>query len=118
MGDVRREVRFVGRRGMANIDGHDQDRYAALAQRRLGGHGRFTPRLRRRADFLAKNTAALVDGLEIDFLRKIEADLIAGNLAGDQDDRRAVAVRLKQAVYKMQATRPTRSGTGREVAGD
>ena len=111
------EGRLVGRRGLGDVDRQDQHRHAALGEGRLGRHRRLAPRLRGRADLAAEHAAAPVDRFEVDLLREVEVAFLAGDLAGDQHDRRPVAVGFEQAVDEMQAARPARAGAGREVAG-
>src|SRR5580692_6966006 len=95
---VDREMRFVRCFGPTYIHRHNQHRHASAGQSRLSCHCRLTARLARRTDFLAEDTAALIDGFEIDFLREIEPDFVTGDLARYQDDGGAIAMRFKQSV--------------------
>ena len=116
-GAVDGEGRLVGRRRLGDVGRQDQHGDAAPRQRRLRRHRRHAPRRGRRADLLAEHRAGRVDRLEIDLLRKLEAELVAHDLAGDQHDRRAVAVGLVEAVDEMQAAGPAGAGAERQFAG-
>ena len=87
---VHDERRLVGDPRLGNVDRQNQHRDAALRQGGLRGHRCLAPRLARRADLAAKNTASTVYRREIDLLRKVEVPLIAGDLTGDEHDWRAV----------------------------
>ncbi len=115
--DVDGEGRLVRRRRLRDIDRHDEHRDAALGERRLCRHRRLAPRLRRRADLVAEDAAGAIDRHVVDLLRKVEAQFVAGDLAGDQHDRRTIAVGFEQAVDEMQAAGAARSGAGGQPAG-
>ena len=66
----------------------------------------------RRQDYFAKYAAAPIDVFEIYFLNEIESKLASHHLARNEDDRRAIAVRLIQPVDEMQAARSTTAGHG------
>src|SRR5580693_684318 len=89
--------------GMRDVHRHDQHRHAALRDGRLAGHDGLPPGLCGRQDHVAKDADAPVYPLEVDFLDEIEPQFVANDLGGDQDDWRAIAVRLDDAVDEMQA---------------
>ncbi|MEI9988339.1 MAG: hypothetical protein WDN69_37715 [Aliidongia sp.] len=99
--------------GMRDVDRHDQDCRAALRDGRLAGHDGLAPGLFGGQDHVAIDAAAPVDRLEVDFLGKVEPQFVAHDLAGDQDDRRAIAVCLDDAVDEMQAAGTAASGDPR-----
>ena len=105
----------VGDLRLGNVDRQDQHCDAALRQGGLRRHRCLAPRLARRADLAAENTASPVDRREIHLLRKVEALLIVGDLTSDEHDGRSVPVRFEQPIDEMQAPRSAGTGTGREI---
>ena len=103
--------------GMRNVDRDDQYRHSALRDCRLAGHDGLAPGLFGGQDHVAIDAAAAVYRLEVDLLRKIEPQFVANDLAGDQNDGRAIAIRLDDAIDEMQAAGTAASGDCREVAG-
>ncbi len=101
--DVQAVGKLVRGVGLGHIDRHDEYGHTPTRQGGLAGRdGQATRRLRCN-DHFAENTTALEYGLEVYFLDEVEAQLAAHDLAGDQDDRGAIAVGLVQAVDEMQA---------------
>src|SRR5258708_21214046 len=87
---------------IGNIRRHNQYRDATFGQSRLAGSDRLSPSLLGREDRLAKDAAALEDLLEINFLDRIEADVLAHDLGCDQNDGCAVAIGFIEAVDEME----------------
>ena len=65
-------------------------------------------------DHLAEDAAALIDGLEIDFLDEIETQLAADDLARNENHRCAVAVGFVQTVDEVQAAGTAAPGNRRQ----
>src|ERR1700687_1074950 len=88
-----------------DIRGHDQNGNTAFRQRRLAGDHGLAARLLRRMDHVAEHAAVPVDLLEVDLLDEIEAQFVANDLTGDQDDGRTIAIGLEYPVDEMRTTR-------------
>src|SRR5580692_4383357 len=104
--------------GMRDVDRNDQDCHTALRDCRLAGHDGLAAGLFGGQDHVAIDADAPVYRLEVDLLRKLEPQFVANDLAGDQNDGRAITVRLDDAIDKMQAAGTAASGDRGEVAGD
>src|ERR1700679_2326586 len=114
---MHRERYIVMDVGVRDIDWDDQHRHSALRDGRLTGHDGLAPGLFGGQDHVAIDAAAPVYRLEVDLLGKLEPQLVANDLAGDQNDRRAIAVRLDDAIDEVQAAGTAASGHRGEVAG-
>src|SRR5580658_3449672 len=114
---MHRERYIVMDVGMRDVDRNDQYRRSAPRDGRLAGHDGLAPGLFGGQDHVAIDAAAPVYRLEVDLLGKLEPQFIANDLAGDQDDRRAIAVCLDDAVDEMQAAGTATSGDRGEGAG-
>ena len=101
---------LAGRIRIRDVDRDNENCHPPLGDRGLTRHDCLSQRLVRRQDHFAKYAAALIDVLEVHFLNEIESKLAPHHLAGDQDDRRPIAVRLIQPVDEMQAARSTAAG--------
>jgi hypothetical protein len=117
MARMHRERHIVMGVGVRDVDRDDQDRHAALGDGRLAGHDGLAPRLFGGQDHVAIDATAPVDRLEVDLLGKIEPQFVANDLAGNQNDGRAIAVRLDDAIDEMQAAGTAASGDRGEAAG-
>src|ERR1700681_4008347 len=96
--------------GVRDVDRDDQYRHSALRDGRLAGHDGLAPGLFGGQDHVAIDADAPVYRLEVDLLRKLEPQFIANDLAGDQNDGRAIAVRLDDAIDEMQTAGAAASG--------
>src|SRR6266436_176302 len=103
--------------GMRDVDRDDQYRHSALRDCCLAGHHGLAPCLFGGQDHVTIDAAAPVYRLEVDLLGKIEPQFVANDLTGDQNDGRAIAVRLDDAVDEMQAAGTAASGDRGEGAG-
>src|ERR1700730_13490466 len=99
--------RFLLCRGIGDVSRHHEHGDAALRQRRLARGDRLAPGLFGCDDRLTEYAAALEYIVEIDLLDRLEADIVPDDLRRDQDDRRAIAVGLVEAVDEVEATRTT-----------
>ncbi len=104
---------LVRGRLVGDVGGHDQHGHAAFGERCLAGRDGLAARLVGSQDRLAVHAAALEDLGEIDFLDRLEADVAAHDLGGDEHHRRAVAIGFVEAVDEMEA-----AGTAAACAGD
>jgi hypothetical protein len=77
---------FVVRGRVGDIDRHNEDGDAPSRQRCLTSRDSLTAGLRRK-DHLAEDTAASVHIDEVDLLNRFETQVLAHDLACDQDDR-------------------------------
>jgi hypothetical protein len=102
---------------MRDVDRDDQNGRAALGDCRLAGHDCLAPGLFGGQDHVAIDTTAPVYRFEVDLLGKIEPQFVANDLAGDQNDGRAIAVSIDNAIDEMQAAGTTASSNRRERAG-
>src|SRR6202035_3310924 len=117
MARMHRERYIVLDVGMRDVDRNDQYGHSALRDCRLAGHDGLTPGLLGGQDHVAIDATAPVYRLEVDLLGKIEPQFVANDLAGDQNDGRAIAVRLDNAIDEMQAAGTAAPGDGGEAAG-
>src|SRR5579862_3731806 len=88
--------------GMRDVDRNDQDGHTLLRDCRLASHDGLAPSLLGGQDHVAIDADAPVYRLEVDFLGKLESQFVPNDLARDQDDRCAIAVRLDDAVDEVQ----------------
>ena len=91
------------RSGIGDIGRHDENGDATPGQRCLAGRDRLAPGLLGRDDHLTKHTAALEHVVEIDLLDRLEPNVLPHDLGCDQDDGRAVAIGLVEAVDEVEA---------------
>src|SRR6202166_5423389 len=117
MARMHRERYIVMGVGMRDVDRDDQYSRSALRDCCLAGHDGLAPGLFGGQDHVAIDATAPVYRLEVDLLGKIEPQFVANDLAGDQNDGRAIAVRLDDAIDEMQAAGTAASGDGGEAAG-
>ena len=110
--------RFVVRGGVGDIRRHDQHGDAAFRQRRLASRDRLAQGLSGGQDHFAKDAAVLVDLREVDFLNRLEPDVLSHDLGRDQDDRRAIAVGFIQPVDEVKAAGAAAAGAGCQVVGE
>ena len=84
--------------GVRDIDRDDEYRRPAFRDGCLAGHDGLAPGLFGGQDHVAIDATAPVYRLGVDLLRKIEPQFVANDLASDQNDGRAIAVRLDDAI--------------------
>jgi Thiamine pyrophosphate enzyme, central domain len=87
----------------------------------LGGLARrpcLTAGLLRRKDHLAEDAAASVHVDEVDLLDRFEAQVLAHDLACDQNDRGTVAIGFVEAIDEVETAWSTRACAGGEPAGE
>jgi hypothetical protein len=102
--------RLADRIRIRNINGENEHCHSPLGDRGLTRHDRLSQRLLGGQDHFAKNAAAPEDILEVHFLNEIESQLASHHLAGNQDDRCSISIRLIQPVDKVQAARSAAAG--------
>src|ERR1700688_1395915 len=110
MARMHRERYIVMDVGMRDVDRDDQYRHSAPRDCCLAGHDSLAPGLFGGQDHVAIYAAAPVYRLEVDLLGKLEPQFVANDLAGDQNDGRAIAVRLDDTIDEMQAAGTAASG--------
>jgi hypothetical protein len=110
--------KFVVRGNIGDIHRQDEDGDAPSRQRRLASCDGFAAGLLRRKDHLAEDTAASVHVDEVDLLDRFEAQVLAHDLACDQDDRGTVAIGFIEAVDEVEAAWSARARAGGEAAGE
>src|SRR5450631_2592996 len=117
MARMHRERYIVMDVGMRDVDRDDQDCRSAPGDGCLAGHDGLAPGLFGGQDHVAIDATAPVYRLEVDLLGKVEPQFVPNDLAGDQNDRRTIAVRLDDAIDEMQAAGTAASGDRGEAAG-
>jgi hypothetical protein len=110
--------KLVVRGGVGDIHRHDEDGDAPSRQRCLTGRDGLAADLLRRKDHLAEDTAASVHVDEVDLLDRFEAQVLAHDLACDQDDRGRVAIGLVEPVDEVETAGAARACAGGEAAGE
>lgn len=61
--------------------------------------------------------AIQVDFREVDFLDRLEPDVLADDLSRNQNDRRAIAVGFVESVDEMETSGAATAGAGCQIAG-
>src|ERR1700761_5421315 len=98
---------FVVRGRVRDIYRHNEDSDAPFRQCRLASCDSLAAGLLWSMDHVTENTAASIDIDEIDLLNRLEAQVLARDLACDQDDGRAVAIGLVKSVNEVEAAGTT-----------
>jgi hypothetical protein len=110
--------KFVVRGGIGDIHRHNEDGDAPSRQRRLASCDGFAASLLRRKDHLAEDTAASVHVDEVNLLDRFEAQVLAHDLACDQNDRGTVAIGFVEPVDEVETAGAARACAGGEAAGE
>ena len=109
---------FVVRGGVGDVYRHNEDGDAPSRQRCLTSRDSLAAGLLRRKDHLAEDSAASVHVDEVDLLNRFEAQVLAHDLACDQDDWGTVAIGFIEAVDEVETAGATRACAGGEAAGE